>query len=66
MTGVGVGVGLWLGASAVLGRPAPVDEPYPHICGTTLASPGTRATVRLRARDCAACAALRDPRGGLP
>jgi len=48
--------GTWIGASYALGRPAPVDEPYPHVCGHTVygrVTPGIR--VPLRRRDCAAC-----------
>lgn len=42
-------VGVWLGASYVLGRPAPVSEPYPHICGMRRPS-----GARIQERDCAA------------
>lgn len=46
--------GVWLGASHILRRPAPVDEPYPHICRFPLPS-----RIRLGPRDCAACAEQR-------
>ena len=49
--------GVWIGASYALGRPAPVDKPYPHICGITVPgriTPGL--TVRLWRKECAACA----------
>jgi len=42
----------WLLASALLGKPVPVDEPYPHICGVELAS----IRYRFTRRDCGACA----------
>lgn len=49
-------VGLWLLASLALGRPVPVDERYPHVCHITVASRMLAGrTVRLTARDCAAC-----------
>lgn len=48
--------GTWIKASLALGRPVPVDEPYPHVCGHTATSPRTGLPVRLRWRDCAACA----------
>ncbi|WP_176738214.1 hypothetical protein [Micromonospora inyonensis] len=52
------------GASILLGRPVPVDERYPHICGITLTGRATgRKRVRLQPRDCAACATLRATRG---
>lgn len=41
--------GVWLGASAALGRPVPASEPYPHVCG------GRVGRLRLSRRDCAAC-----------
>lgn len=43
--------GLWLAASALLGRPVSVDEPYPHVCGWMY--PGGERITR---RGCAACA----------
>lgn len=46
----GAPVGVWLAASALLGRPCPVDGPYPHICAIRL--PGSRE--RLQRRECAA------------
>lgn len=42
-------VPVWLLASAALDRPCPVDEPYPHVCGTR---PGSE---RLTRKDCMAC-----------
>lgn len=47
--------GIWLGASFALGRPAPVTEPYPHICGCTIVGRMTGRTVRLWRKECAAC-----------
>lgn len=47
--------GVWVGASYVLGRPAPLSEPYPHICGVTVTTRRTRERFRLRRIDCAAC-----------
>ncbi|MCX4468952.1 hypothetical protein OOK41_01260 [Micromonospora sp. NBC_01655] len=55
--------GRWLAASIALGRPVPVDERYPHICGVTLTGLMTAATVRLRPRQCAACAVAAAARG---
>ncbi|MEW2383357.1 hypothetical protein AB0873_14880 [Micromonospora sp. NPDC047707] len=52
-------VGVWLLASLALGRPAPVSERYPHVCGTV--APGwvpPHRPVRLRAKECAACPQL--------
>lgn len=48
--------GVWIKASLALGRPVPVDEPYPHICRRTATSPRTGLPVRIGFRDCAACA----------
>ena len=47
--------GVWLGASHALGRPVPVDEPYPHICGIDIVGRMTGARYRLWRRDCGAC-----------
>lgn len=47
----------WLGASYVLGRPAPVAEAYPHICGQAVTGRMTGVKYKLLRRDCAACAA---------
>ena len=47
--------GVWLAASAALGRPVPVDEPYPHIHGCRFVGLMTGRLVRLGWRDCAAC-----------
>jgi hypothetical protein len=46
---------VWLGASYALGRPVPVTEPYPHICGTNVVGRETGRRYRLWRRDCAAC-----------
>lgn len=46
---------VWLGASYALGRPAPVTEPYPHICHLTVVGRMTGRQVELWSRDCAAC-----------
>jgi hypothetical protein len=54
--------GVWIGASYVLGRPVPVNEPYPHICGASVTGRITGRSVTLRHgvrdgyADCAACA----------
>jgi hypothetical protein len=49
-------VGVWLVATAALGRDVPVDErPHPHVCGMTVAGRHGRERVLYR-RDCAACA----------
>lgn len=53
---------VWLGASHALGRPVPVAEPYPHICGQTAVGTTTGARYRLTRRDCAACAGGREDR----
>lgn len=58
--------GTWLLASAALGRPVPVDEPYPHIHDRTIPADQTvsgKAPVVLWRRDCAACAANQDRSG---
>lgn len=48
--------GIWLGASYALGRPAPVDEPYPHICQIRVAGRMTAdLTFKIPPGDCAAC-----------
>lgn len=49
---------VWLGASRALGRPCPVDEPYPHICGTRIGTEHDRVTpIVMFSNGCAACAA---------
>jgi hypothetical protein len=53
--------GVWVGASHVLGRPVPVDEPFPHVCGVDVTGTMTRRQFRLWARDCGACAEKRAP-----
>lgn len=50
-------LGIWLGASYVLGREVPVGEPYPHICGHEVVGRDSGQKVRLWRRDCAACTA---------
>lgn len=45
----------WIGASYVLGRDVPVNEPYPHICGSVVQGRMTGRTVRLTRQECAAC-----------
>ncbi|EWM64343.1 MULTISPECIES: hypothetical protein [unclassified Micromonospora] len=64
----------WLAASTILGRPVTDAEPYPHICGRTLAAEDSLSgrPVYLLRRNCAACAQERherthqqpDPAGG--
>ncbi|HZN17603.1 MAG TPA: bifunctional DNA primase/polymerase [Micromonosporaceae bacterium] len=51
--------GQWVAASAALGRPVPIGQPYPHICATPVTGPVTGRRYTLRRRDCAACT----PRG---
>jgi hypothetical protein len=62
--------GIWLGASYALGKPAPVAEPYPHICGAAVVGRMTGRQVRLWRRDCAACLTEAreppEPTGDLP
>ncbi|MFG3709193.1 hypothetical protein ACGF7U_31305 [Micromonospora sp. NPDC047670] len=50
---------LWIVAGAVLGRPVPVDGPYPHLCGVTYTETRSRKPYRYQRRDCAACAMSR-------
>ncbi|WP_420123880.1 hypothetical protein [Nakamurella sp.] len=50
--------GRWIGASILLGRPVPVDGPYPHVCGSVLVGLMTGRPVRIGHRDCAACATI--------
>jgi hypothetical protein len=52
----------WIGASYVLGRPVPVEEPYPHICHTTVRGTVTGRPVTLGRKECAACQEERQPR----
>lgn len=54
--------GVWVGASYTLGRPAPVDGPYPHICTRTVTGRMTGRLVVLGATACAACAQERHHR----
>ena len=55
--------GRWIAASKALGRDVPVTEPYPHICGRRVAAEDTLGghAVRLKRRDCGACAAENAP-----
>ena len=46
---------VWVGASYVLHRPVPVDEPYPHLCALQFRSPRNGARVWIGRKDCAAC-----------
>jgi hypothetical protein len=48
-------MGIWVGASHALGRPVPVGEPYPHICGLRVVGTMTGREYTLWRRDCAAC-----------
>lgn len=48
--------GVWLGASYVLGKPIPVSEPYPHICGHTVTGAMTGEQFQVWRNSCAACA----------
>ena len=48
-------VAVWLVASWALGRPVPVDEPYPHICRRVVAGRKTGQMVALTRKDCVAC-----------
>lgn len=48
-------IGIWLGASYVLGRDVPVREPYPHICGNNVQGRMSTRRVVVWIRDCAAC-----------
>lgn len=54
--------GVWLLATAALGRPVPAAEPYPHICGSIAYGRPGGPEIRLRARDCAACGKEREER----
>ncbi|RKN38472.1 hypothetical protein [Micromonospora endolithica] len=56
-------IGQWIGASVLLGRPVPVDAPYPHVCRMETTGRMT-GHVRMERRDCAACAAAKAPAGG--
>ncbi|MFI6332938.1 hypothetical protein ACIBBG_32105 [Micromonospora chersina] len=55
MTAPSVTPGLWAVASAVLGRPVPVADRYPHVCGVTFHGTRTGQPYRYGGRDCAAC-----------
>lgn len=48
--------GIWLGASHILGRPVPVDRPYPHVCLHPFHSKRTGKVVALPQVACGACA----------
>lgn len=49
---------VWLLASRLLGRPVPVDEQYPHVCGQRVGVERDRVTPILMNRaGCAACPA---------
>jgi hypothetical protein len=56
----------WLGASYVLGRPVPVDEPYPHICRFEVPGTVTRRLVKVERGDCASCRERRASSGLRP
>jgi bifunctional DNA primase/polymerase-like protein/SLOG family YspA-like protein len=56
---------VWVGASAVLGRPVPTTGPYPHVCRRSVTGTSGRR-VYLTARQCAACAQERQPRPAGP
>jgi hypothetical protein len=45
-----VEAGHWVAATLLLGKPAPISQPYPHVCGSLLPSGGT-----VWRRDCGAC-----------
>lgn len=55
-TPTGAPAGVWLGASYALGRPVPVTEPYPHLCGRLVPGGMTGRDVRITRTACAACA----------
>lgn len=47
---------VWLLASRLLGRPVPVDEDYPHVCGQLVGTEVDRITpVTMNRAGCAAC-----------
>lgn len=49
---------VWLLASRLLGRPVPVDEPYPHVEGCQVGTERDSVTPIIMFRNgCAACAA---------
>ncbi|TDC33121.1 hypothetical protein [Micromonospora sp. KC213] len=56
-------IGQWIGASILLGRPVPVDGPYPHVCRLETTGRMTGVYVRMDRRDCAACATARTAGG---
>ncbi|MEU0081393.1 hypothetical protein ABZY58_26125 [Micromonospora tulbaghiae] len=56
--------GVWLVASAALGRPVTAAE-NPHICGTTVWETTSGQPYKYRARDCAPCTA-KATKGGRP
>jgi len=56
----------WLGASYVLGRPVPVDGPYPHICLVEVPGTMTGRLVKISRRECAACGERRSQSGLRP
>lgn len=48
---------VWLLASRLLGRPVPVDEPYPHVCGEQVGTEFDRVTpILMMPNGCAGCA----------
>lgn len=52
------GPAVWLLASRLLGRPVPVGEPYPHVCGQLVGTDTDGVTPVIMYRNgCAACAA---------
>lgn len=55
-------VGVWLGASWILGRKIRTDRTYPHICCTTVTGGISGRQVVVTGRDCAACMARRASR----
>ncbi|WP_158566522.1 hypothetical protein [Micromonospora craterilacus] len=48
--------GVWLVATTLLGRPAPAEQPYPHICALVMEATRLRDRYKLTRRDCPACA----------
>lgn len=60
------GTGVWIGASYALGRPVPVDGPYPHICTRTVTGRMTGQRLRIWRRDCPACATSQPRENPMP
>jgi hypothetical protein len=54
--------GVWLAVSHVLGRPVPVDGPYPHLCNRPVTGTVTGREFVTRRDDCAACQTARHRR----